>query len=317
MPADRVEPRLPVAVVTGFLGAGKTTLVNHILAAPTGLRVAVMVNEIGEIAIDGELIAAAEGMVELANGCICCSINQDLVAAIGRLLTRRPLPDYLVVETTGLADPLPVALTLARPEFRDELRLDSIIAVADAEHFALDLDAVTAGWRQLRYADFVVLNKCDRVCAERADAIEAKIGAVAAGIRVVRAAYARVALPLLLATDRYREHKPAPDNHDHLDEDGFETVSFASERPFSAERFQAFLETLPASVFRAKGVLDIAGVDGRHLFHLVGRRFTLDPAPGRHRGTNRLVLIGRRLDAAGLRARLAACLVPPLNPEPE
>jgi G3E family GTPase len=133
---------------------------------------------------------------------------------------------------------------------------------------------------QLRFADFVVLNKCDLVESERADAVADAISNLAgAAARIVRATHAQVALPLILGTGMFRaDFGPNPDTHDHIAADGFEAVSFASEGTFSAERFQQFLEGLPANVFRAKGILSIEGSSRRHLFHLVGRRFTLDEA---------------------------------------
>jgi G3E family GTPase len=301
------ETRLPVTIVTGFLGSGKTTLVNHILAHQRDVKIAVMVNEIGDIAIDGELIVGvADGMVELANGCICCSINNDLVDAIFRVLRREPPVRYLVVETSGLADPLPIVLTFLRTEFRDRVRLDAIVAVADAESFSLDMFDSKAAVNQLRYADVILLNKCDRVPAAAAQAVEAKIAAIGGG-RIVRTTQAQIPLPLILSagalqSDRYyHEH-----GHDHLSADGFEAVSFESDHAFSADKFQAFLEELAGGVFRAKGVLSLDG-GARHIFHLVNKRFTLDPAPPGPRGS-RLVLIGRGLDAAWLRSRLVACL---------
>jgi len=131
------EARLPVTVITGFLGSGKTTLIRHILANQRGLRAAVVVNELSEIGIDSDLIvSAADNMVELENGCICCSINNDFLDAIFRILDRKV--EYLVVETSGVSDPLPVVLTFLRSELRDRVRVDSIITVADAASFCLD-----------------------------------------------------------------------------------------------------------------------------------------------------------------------------------
>jgi len=316
MPQAGDSTRLPVMIVTGFLGSGKTTLVNHILAQPHGIRIAVMVNEIGDLAIDGELITGTSAsMVELANGCICCSINNDLFDAAFRVLRCQPPVDYLVVETSGVADPLPVALTFVRPELRQSIRVDAITAVADAESFSLDHFDSKAAIAQLRYADVVLLNKCDRVGDAAATAVAQRIGAIGSG-RVVRTTQAQVPLPLILGTgvfDADRHGGCSAAGHAHLAGDGFEAVSFASDRPFSAERFQDFLEALGANVFRAKGILAIDGSAARHVFHLVGRRFTLDPvpnapAPNAPAPGNRLVLIGRGLDAAGLRAGLTACL---------
>jgi G3E family GTPase len=313
------EPRLPVTIVTGFLGSGKTTLVNHILANRQGLRTAAMVNEIGDIAIDNELIVGAgAGMVELANGCICCSINNDLVDAVFRVLQREPRVEYLIVETTGIADPLPVVLTFLRTEFREAVRVDAIVALADAESFSLELFDSKAALNQLRYADFVLLNKCDLASPEQADTVEEKIRAVAKGARIVRTTRAQIPLPLIIGSGpAYGDRLPHEHSHEHIAADGFEAVSFASDRAFSADAFQAFLEHLPANVFRAKGVLTIDGGDRRHLFHLVGRRFTLDTAPLGLTGPNRLVLIGKNLDAARLRAQLAACLTARVTPAPE
>ncbi len=174
-PAHRAAGRLPVTLVTGFLGSGKTTLVNHILSNRQGVRAAVLVNELGDIGIDNDLIVAAEdGMIELTNGCICCSTNNDLLDSIVRVLGRAEPVDHIIVETTGVADPLPVANTFQRPEFRDLLRLDAIVAVADAEQFSLDLFEGIASRNQLRYADAILLNKCDRVDADRLGSVEAK-----------------------------------------------------------------------------------------------------------------------------------------------
>ena len=304
------EPRLPVTIVTGFLGSGKTTLVNHILAQQHRLKVAVMVNEIGDIAIDNELIiGAADGMVELANGCICCSINNDLADAIFRVLQRETRVDYLIVEASGLADPLPIVLTFLRSEFRERTRLDSVVALADAASFSLDLFDSKAAINQLRYADIVLLNKCDLVGADRAAAVEAKIRAIADGVRILRSTRARIPLPLILGAGLYRPDRYLADpGHDHLAADGFDAVSFASEQPIAADRFQSFLEAMPGNVFRAKGILWLDGADQAQVFHLVGRRFTLDQARATESKRNRLVLIGQNLDGKELRAGLAACL---------
>lgn len=179
---DRSEARLPVTVITGFLGSGKTTLVKHILTNQHGLRTAVIVNEFSELGIDSELIVSADDdMVELENGCICCSINNNFVDSIFRILNRHRKVDYLVVETTGLADPLPVVLTFLRPELRDLTRVDSIITVADAGSFCLDLFESEAAHNQLRYGDVILLNKCDQAAVERLQALEEIIRGVKEG----------------------------------------------------------------------------------------------------------------------------------------
>ena len=197
--------RLPVTLVTGFLGSGKTTLVNHILSNREGVRAAVLVNELGEIGIDNDLIVMADdGMIELSNGCICCSTNNDLIDSIVRILGRPDPVDHIIVETTGVADPLPVALTFLRPEFRDTLRLDAIVAVADAEQFSLDLFDGIAPRNQPRHADAILVNKSDRVGAGRLGAVEDRIRSLNPSARMVRTTHGAVALPLILDVDLFR-----------------------------------------------------------------------------------------------------------------
>jgi len=313
-PARSATGRLPVTLVTGFLGSGKTTLVNHILSNRAGVRAAVLVNELGEIGIDNDLIIAAEdGMIELNNGCICCSMNNDLVDSIVRVLGRPEPLDHLLVETTGVADPLPVALTFLRSEFRDALRLDAIVAVADADQFSLELFDGIAARNQLRYADAILVNKCDCVTADQLGAVEEKIRSVNPEARIVRTTRSAVPLPLILDVDLFRaehHHHDHTRHHAHLDNDGFVSLSFESDRPFSVSRFQAFLDTgRPAGLFRGKGFLWLAETGKRYVFHLVGGRFSLEEDDRGDAGSNRLVLIGRNLDVRDLRARLAHCLV--------
>jgi G3E family GTPase len=349
---------IPVTIITGFLGSGKTTLLNHILSNQDGLKTAVLVNEFGEIGIDNELlVTTGENMVELSNGCVCCTINNDLVEAVYKVLERPEKIDYLVVETTGLADPLPVALTFLGTDLRDLTRLDSIVTVVDADNFSLDLFNSQAAENQIAYADIILLNKSDLVDEADLDLLEVRVRDMRPGARLLRSVKGQVPLPLILSvglfeTDQYYKSKTdtahphddhkhhdhhehdAHDGHDHsacdhehdhcehdhdhdhhhhpsnhLEMDGFTSLSFESDRPFSVRKFQNFLDNeMPVNVFRAKGLLWFDESPKRHVFHLSGKRFSLDDDEWRGTPKNQLVLIGQNLDHDRLRSQIESCL---------
>ncbi len=307
------ESRIPVTIITGFLGSGKTTLLNHILCEPHGRRVAVLINEFGDVDIDSSLVVSADrDMMELSNGCICCSMNDGLIAALERLLAREAPFDYLVIETTGIADPVPVAMTFMRPEFIRRMRVDSILSVADAENFALERFEDPAARNQIRYADVVLLNKGDLVDAARLDSVESAIRAVNPHARVLRTERSRVAIPLVLGIGGsgfadIDDSATAANARGHRH--AFRSVSFSSDAPVDPERFQGVLESLPEGVFRAKGFLHLSGVESIHVFHLVGRRFTLEPVADAECST-RLVFIGTDFERDALVERLRACTEP-------
>lgn len=343
---DAPKQGLPVTIITGFLGSGKTTLLNHILSNQQGIKTAVLVNEFGEIGIDNELIISTDdNMVELNNGCICCTINEDLVGAVYKVLEREEKVDYLVVETTGLADPLPVALTFLGTELRDMTRLDSIITLVDSANYSLDLFNSQAAYSQIAYGDIIVLNKTDLVDEADVDSLEIKIRDIKQDARILRSKNSQVALPLILSvglfeSDKYFESKSEHDHHDHhhddtcdhhdhhhhdnehhhdhhhhsdhLDNDGFTSISFQSDRPLSIRKFQHFLDNLlPGNVFRAKGILWFDESPKRHIFHLSGKRFTLEDSEWKGEQKNQLVLIGQNLDREKLLGQIEKCVCLP------
>lgn len=342
---DAPKHGLPVTIITGFLGSGKTTLLNHILSNQEGVKTAVLVNEFGEIGIDNELIVTTEDdMVELNNGCVCCTINNDLVEAVYKVLEREDKVDYLVVETTGLADPLPVALTFLGTELRDMTRLDSIITMVDCENFSLDLFNSEAANSQIAYGDIIVLNKTDLVDEADVDLLEARIRQLKAGSRILRTTQAKVSLPLVLSvglfeSDKYfdtessdHEHHHHDHDHDHehhhhehhhhdhdhshhshhLENDGFTSISFESDKPLAIKKFQYFLDNqLPSNVFRAKGIIKFDESPLRHIFHLSGKRFTIEDDEWKGQPKTQLVLIGQDLDHDKLREQLQNCVCLP------
>lgn len=340
------DDRIPATILTGFLGSGKTTLLNRILAANTGLRIAIIVNEIGEIGIDGGLIeqtSDADDIVELTAGCICCTIRGDLLVGIQRILERPEPPEYLIIETSGIADPLPVAQTLFLPYLRQLVRLDGIVTVVDAEQVFRQLRASQMVAEQLEYANIVVLSKVDLVDAEMVAAAEDVVRERNPYAPVLHNANDHpVDLRLLLDVgafqidDRFTagaemwledeqaherlhhrhdgdDHDDAHDHHDggHLDAEGIGTLSFVTREPFATEKLEAFWNAMPENVLRGKGVLHLAEYDQRCIFHQVGARVTVEAHGAWRDGEgreSRLVFIGTHLDADALRAGLRACL---------
>jgi G3E family GTPase len=309
------QQALPVTIITGFLGSGKTTLLNQILQNNQKLKVAVLVNEFGEINIDSQLLVSYDDdMVELSNGCICCTINEGLVEAVKRILAREEKIDRLIIETTGVADPLPIVLTFVGSDFRDFTRLDSVITVVDAETFTPEHFNSEVAFKQIAYGDILLFNKTDLVNKEQLTALETYITSVKNNPRIIHTQYAKVPLPLILdvsltQTDSYTKQEDTEHHHHHLEADGFVSMSFHSDKPFDVYKFQKFLtEGLPLEVFRAKGIIWFAGSQLRHIFQLCGQRSDIKSQSWSTPPVNQLVFIGRHLDTDKLRQQLNDCL---------
>ncbi|MBR0969710.1 MULTISPECIES: CobW family GTP-binding protein [Bradyrhizobium] len=304
---------VPVLLVTGFLGAGKTTVVNHLLAHAEGRRIAAIVNDFGAINIDAELIAgASDGVVSLANGCICCSLEGDLLRTLSTLLRRDPKPDYIVIETSGVADPADIVRNLMDPVILREAPLETVLCVMDAATPTAALDDALQR-SQLRVADIVALSKLDLAGGGAAGRMREAIRAQRVPAVVVDAKHGEIPSALLFPaiadrTPALREPGPR-----RPAEERFETLSWTSDQPLSLPRLQQAIGRLAPKLARAKGLLETVEQPGRQMvFQFAAGRATLAPGeaptPGVPRA--RIVFIAELgvLPKAELDEIMAACV---------
>jgi G3E family GTPase len=348
MPIPDSSAKIPVTVLTGYLGAGKTTLLNRILSEPHGKKFAVIVNEFGEIGIDNELVVNAdEEVFEMNNGCICCTVRGDLVRIIDGLMRRKGKFDAIIVETTGLADPAPVAQTF----FMDEAvgaktRLDAVVTVADAKWLSDRLKDAPEAKNQIAFADVILLNKTDLVTPEELRELEARIRGLNPYARLHRTERAKIDISEVLgrnAFDLDRILTIEPDflegedhNHDHHHDHGdhahgahhhhgnglkhyhdedMQSVALRTDKALDPDKFFPWIQDLVAkdgpSILRCKGILSFKDDPERFVFQ--GVHMILDgdhqrPWRPEEVRDSRIVFIGRNLPEDKIRQGFESCI---------
>ena len=302
---------VPVVLVAGFLGAGKTTVVNHLLANAGGKRIAAVVNDFGSINIDAELIAgASDGVVSLANGCICCSLEGDLLRTLSTLLRRDPQPELIVIETSGVADPVDVVRNLMDPVIWREAPLETVLCVVDATVDIAKLDDALLK-SQIRAADVVALSKTDLSDAADSARVRDAIRKIRPTAVLADAPHGDIPTALLFSPDVDRVLEPRTTGPKRPAEDRFETLSWTSERRIVLSRFQQAIQRLAPKLARAKGLFETTEQPGKSMvFQFAGGRATLAAATTPSTGTTRIVFVAELglLSRAELDNVMAQCV---------
>lgn len=322
------DPRVPVTLVTGFLGAGKTTFLNHLLSSEHGARLAVIINEFDEVGIDRDLVVNTQGqLVEMNNGCLCCTVQGDMKQVIADILATGREIDGLVIETTGLANPGPIATAFfADPYLCEATRLDAIVTLVDGYHLRVRLESAPDDDRELMraqigYADVLLLNKTDLLTDAEASEVETLLRGLNRTARIHRTVQGVVPIEAVLRLEGFEfagrfaleveEHHHAPD---------IGSISFQFAQAFDQVKLNTFfcnlLRDYGESIYRCKGVVNVAQLNEPLLFQGVSSLFATTSgrpwAPGEARET-RAVFIGRQLDRQKIERGLLECVAEPLK----
>jgi G3E family GTPase len=318
-----VPLQTPVTVLTGYLGSGKTTLLNRILSETHGRHYAVIVNEFGEVGIDNDLIVNAdEEIFEMNNGCICCTVRGDLIRILNGLMRRSRGFDGILVETTGLADPAPVAQTFfVDDEVRRRTKLDAIITVTDAKHLLHEIDRAPEAQEQLAFADVILLNKTDLVSTTQLAQVQSRIAGINPYATLHHTERCNVELGKILGKDAFNldrilELEPGFLNeaHQHEHDDQIASVSLTAEQPMSPDRFVPWIEFVVqrfgSDILRMKGIVAMKGDDQRFVIqgvHMLVEGAHQRPWKPNEKRESRLVFIGRNLPRLLLQEGFKSC----------
>jgi G3E family GTPase len=327
--------KIPITMITGFLGSGKSTLINRIISENKELKIGLIVNEFGDVKLESQMInKSGDEIVELSNGCMCCVVRSDLISAVRKLIDNVKDINYIIIEASGLSDPVPIAQTFLMQDLENRIRLDSIICVADCLNFEQNSRNFEIAFAQLRFSDIILLSKTDLVDENKIEAIKRLVKEVIPEAAVLENAKT-ADLDLLIDTSQYshdeikeleieehgheeeKEHDEHEEEHEekhyHHKHEHVDILFFKSEKKINAIKFQKLVETLPASIIRAKGFInfdkDMPNSEMKYILQFVGarRQFMLEDWKAEEKKQTALVFIGKDFDTKKLESDLKAC----------